>query len=140
MKPQEIYDAVKNSKSYKTVWTTDVAKLIRHQLRARWPQLKFSVRSHKYSGGSSIDVTLATSQPDETLAEIKKFLHGYEGRGFDGMTDCSYCKSQWLMPDGTMTFASTPGTGMSPAKSTIKPHPDAIEVSSGANYVFLYTD
>ena len=36
--------------------TVETAKLIRKALKAKFPGVKFSVRSRKYAGGSSIDV------------------------------------------------------------------------------------
>jgi hypothetical protein len=66
------------------VSTTDTAKLIRADLKATFPAIKFSVRSNSYANGSSIDVRWTDGPTGETVnAAIRK----YEGASFDGMTD-----------------------------------------------------
>lgn len=65
----------------------ETAKMIRETLKAAFPKTKFSVRSRSYSGGSSIH-TSWTDGPAE--GQIQSILDRFEGRGFDGMTDCSY--------------------------------------------------
>lgn len=63
---------------------TETAKIIRASLKEAFPEVKFSVRTSKYSGGSSIDVEW-TNGPHPSLVEpiAKAFQGGY----FDGMTD-----------------------------------------------------
>lgn len=68
--------------------TADVAKLIRQDLKAVFGKaVKFSVRSSRYSGGSSIDVSW-TDGPTQRMVE--RIVKGYAGGGFDGMTDYKY--------------------------------------------------
>jgi hypothetical protein len=38
--------------------TTDIAKRIRAELKTKYPACKFSIRTHYFSGGSSIDINL----------------------------------------------------------------------------------
>ena len=62
MKPHPIYTkavaaaASSGKPAFADVSLTDTAKLIRATLKAKFPGIKFSVRSSRYAGGSSIDV------------------------------------------------------------------------------------
>lgn len=64
--------------------TTDTAKLIRAELKAKFPGVKFSVKSSKYSGGSSIRVSW-TDGPTTKLVDA--VVQPFAGATFDGMTD-----------------------------------------------------
>lgn len=71
----------------------ETAKLIRTALKARWPEFKFSVRSHTYSGGASIDVGW-TDGPSRKRVEA--IVGRFGGASFDGMFDLkSYHDSEW---------------------------------------------
>lgn len=77
----------------------DTAKLLRSALRQRFPGVKFSVRSSKYSGGASIRVHW-TDGPTET--EVRELTDLYTGASFDGMQDLkSYHDSILVDEDGT---------------------------------------
>jgi hypothetical protein len=78
--------------------TADVAKEIRKDLKASWPDVKFRVHTRKYAGGSSVDVQW-TDGP--TTTEVDAKIGRWEGKGFDGMTDCSYYKEP-LMHNGEL--------------------------------------
>jgi hypothetical protein len=67
-----------------SISTTDTAKMIRKALKASFPATKFSVRSHSYSGGSSIDISWIDGPMESEVDAISKF---YQGASFDGMTD-----------------------------------------------------
>lgn len=73
--------------SARTIETPDVAKLIRKQLKAKFPDVTFSVRSRSYAGGSSIDISY-TDGP--TCAEVTEITRQYSSKRFDGMQDLSY--------------------------------------------------
>jgi hypothetical protein len=64
--------------------TTDTAKMIRAALKAEFPTTKFAVRSHSYSGGSSINVSWTDGPTDAAVSSI---TDRYAGASFDGMTD-----------------------------------------------------
>ena len=64
--------------------TTTVAKMIRKDLKEAFKGVKFSVKSDKYSGGSSINISY-TDGP--TVDEVKNIVAKYEGADFDGMQD-----------------------------------------------------
>jgi hypothetical protein len=64
--------------------TADCAKLVRTALKASFPEVKFSVRTERYSGGSSVWVTW-TDGP--TAKQVEAIAKRYEGADFDGMID-----------------------------------------------------
>ena len=45
------------TRDYRWIEAKEVAALVRKRLKARWPGQKFSVRSSKFAGGSSVDVS-----------------------------------------------------------------------------------
>lgn len=63
---------------------TDCAKLIRKALKRHFPGVKFSVRSDRYSGGSSVDVNWTDGPMERDVDAVVKV---YQGASFDGMTD-----------------------------------------------------
>jgi len=62
----------------------ECAKLIRKDLKEKFPEIKFSVRSENYAGGNSIRVKYTNGVPEE---KVEKELRKYEDGKFDGMTD-----------------------------------------------------
>jgi hypothetical protein len=74
----------------------DTAKLIRQALRAGWPSVKFSVRTHTYAGGASVDVSW-TDGPTE--AEVRATTDRYRGASFDGMRDLKEFHDTVLVDD-----------------------------------------
>lgn len=113
----------------------ETAKLVRQALKANFPQVRFSVRSNTYSGGASIDVHW-TDGPTED--QVDAVAGRYEGAGFDGMIDLKYSCYHYELPDGSIQFASTPGTSgsMGLVDAVNNPQPiNAVKVHFGANYV-----
>ncbi len=115
---------------------TETAKLIRKVLKREYPVTKFSVRSDKYAGGASIDISwLDGPTSDEVDGHVKSFA----GKGFDGMIDMAYYKTAYLLADGTAAFAETSGTegsgGSYAREKAFKPEADAERVRFGADYV-----
>ncbi len=115
----------------------ETAKLVRQALKAGFPGVKFSVRSSSYSGGASIDVTW-TDGP--TGQQVDAVTGQFCGGRFDGMIDMAYSVRHWLLPDGTAVVAHNPGTlgngGSNSGEENAKPHPDAVPVRFGADYIF----
>lgn len=111
----------------------DTAKLIRKQLKLRFPGIKFSVRSDH----NSINIGWIDGPTGKQVEEV---TNGFSGGGFDGMIDMDYSSASWLLPDGSACFAKTQGTGGSmgsvPAAEHDKPHPGARLVSFAAKYIF----
>lgn len=119
------------------VTAAGTAKLIRAALKRGFPGVRFSVRSHAYSGGASIDVAW-TDGP--TARMVEAVAGQFAGGRFDGSIDMKIGVRHWLMPDGTATVASTNGTegsrGCIPAQQEPAPHPDARLVHFCADFVF----
>ena len=119
----------------KYISCTDTAKLIRKELKAGWPSVKFSVRSHTYAGGASIDISWPDGPRQE---EVEPTAKRFEGADFDAMVDLKTNKSHWIGPDGTVTLAHADekwGT----AGPTDNPAPaGARRVSFMADYVFCH--
>lgn len=117
--------------------TTDTAKLIRARLKGAFPNVKFSVRSDKYAGGSSIRVYW---QDGPTTAMVDAIVKPYAGSGFDGMIDMKFSYEAFLTADGRAFFAQTAGTagsmGVYSAEKAFKPTPDAERVRFGVDFVF----
>lgn len=127
---------VATEKEYLTA--AETARLIRAQLKREFPGVKFSVRSKSYSMGASINVSW-TDGPSKP--RVEQVTSGFEGGGFDGMIDLAYSVSSWLLPDGSATWARSPGTegsmGMHQAYDYPPPTPGARLVHFGADSVFL---
>jgi len=85
-----------------TVYTnpTDAAKAIRLELKANFPGIKFRVKTHKYSGGDSINIYWVLGP---TGAAVDKIVKKYEYGRFDGMTDYAYTEDTLVScPDGSI--------------------------------------
>lgn len=63
---------------------TVTAKKIRRALKEAFPGVKFSVRTDKYAGGSSIAVYYP---PEVEREEVEKIARRFKSSTFDGMTD-----------------------------------------------------
>lgn len=64
--------------------TADVAKIVRKELKANFKGIKFTVRSSRYAGGSSIRVGWTDGPTDDQVNEIVGWM---KGTSFDGMID-----------------------------------------------------
>jgi hypothetical protein len=71
----------------RTLSATEVAVIIRGQLRRAFPGQKFSVRSKSFAGGSSVDIYWTDGPLTEQVEAVVK---RWERKGFDGMTDSTY--------------------------------------------------
>ena len=115
----------------------ETAKLVRVALKKAFPGVKFSVRSSVYSGGASMRVGWIDGPTEKA---VKAVAGAYAGGGFDGMIDMAYSVEAWLMPDGSASFASSPGTtgsmGVYEPFENAAPAPGAKKVRFGADYVF----
>jgi len=114
--------------------TTETAKLIRKVLKTHFPDTKFSVKSHSYSMGSSINIGW-TDGPASRL--VKPYVANFAGSDFDSMIDLKVYTGSWLLPDGSVEIAYRPETtGSLTEIVTDAPHPDAVMVRFGADHVF----
>lgn len=118
----------------------ETAKLVREALKKAFPKIKFSVRSHNYSGGASINVGW---KDGPTTKEVEAVAKSYSGAGFDGMIDLKYHISHWLLPDGSVTVRKNPGTlgygGLDEGESNPCPE-NGREVHFMADYIFCERD
>jgi hypothetical protein len=81
--------------------TVNLAKLLREKLARKFPGVKFWVRSHSYSMGSSIDVYFDGTKPNAPpKIEVDKYLDRYEGSDFDGMEDMKTSRRRKVMWKG----------------------------------------
>lgn len=56
--------------------TTEIAKLVRADLKRDFPLYKFGVRTRYFAGGSAIDVTIKGTRKPQTIVEILKVKRG----------------------------------------------------------------
>lgn len=78
------------------------AKNIRKMLKAAFPSVKFSVKTSKYSGGSSIYVSYPEGINGDAVEGIAK---RFEAGSFNGMDDCyEYSNSPWSETFGSASF------------------------------------
>jgi hypothetical protein len=130
----KLYQEQKDSE-YGWLDTSDVAKIIRLKLAENFPLKLFSVRTHKYSGGSSIDVDWIDGP---TKSEVEKVIGYLTGQGFDSSIDLAYGHKHFLTPTDIF-YAGTYGTadshGSVAQENLPTPDPTAILVNFG-NYLF----
>lgn len=78
------------------------ASLIRKELKEKFPQIKFSVRSENYSGGNSIGINYENGVP---ASEVEKVVSKYKDGHFDGMTDMyEYSSNPKNLPRANYVF------------------------------------
>lgn len=115
----------------------ETAKLIRTQLKGKFPGIKFGVKSHVYAGGASIRIDWVDGPTQDMVNAVVK---PFAGSGFDGMIDMKYSVTAYLLPDGSAAFAQTSGTegsgGIYSKGKSFKPCAEAERVSFGADHVF----
>ena len=63
------------------------AAALRAEIKAAFPAVKFTCKSSRYSGGSSLRVEM-DDQPRATFKAIERIANKYQYGHFDGMTDC----------------------------------------------------
>lgn len=112
---------------------TETAKLVRAALRREFPGVKFSVRTDKYAGGASVNVTWTDGPTSKAVDRVAGI---YSGADFDGMVDLKTYAQHWLNPDGTVTIAHAGGQGSTrPEYIGDPPSPGAELVRMGADFV-----
>lgn len=116
----------------------EAARLLREQLKSRFPGVKFQVIT-------SDRICLNVRWVDgPRCSEVSGLAEQYRGGGFDGSVDLAYHANHWLHPDGSTTVASSPGTvdsGGYVSKITSDcPAPGCLLVSFGSRYIFCYRE
>lgn len=117
----------------RSIDTAEVAKMIRVELKKAHAGVKFSVRTDRYAGGSSISVGW-TDGP--TRDQVEKVTAPFAGARFDGMIDLkSYVDSWWCKEHGASVAHAY---GHSYDNGTVNPRccAEAEAVSFGGDYVF----
>jgi len=71
--------------------------MIRKELKHYFPNTKFSVRGHKYSGGSSINISWSDGPMQNEVDAITK---RFQGASFDGMIDLKSYHNSFVILDG----------------------------------------
>lgn len=120
------------------VSAAEAARLLREQLKARFPGVKFQVIT---SDRTCINVRWVDGPRG---SEVSGLAEQYRGGGFDGSIDLAYHVTHWLHPDGTTTVASSPGTvdsgGYISKITSDCPAPGCLLVSFGSRYIFTYRE
>jgi len=119
----------------------ETAKLVRGALGRAFPGHRFSVRSHVYAGGASINVKWANGPTQSTVEAV---AGQFAGGRFDGMIDLAYSVQHYLTAGGTVRLAYSPGTtsGRGTHEPLVdEPPAEAAElVRFGADHVFCTRD
>lgn len=89
-------------KDQKLYGSTLAAANIRAELKRAFPGVKFSVRSDRFSGGDSVQVTWTDGPTSEA---VKRIIGNYKAGSFDGMTDCyNYAEIPWTSVFGDAKY------------------------------------
>src|SRR5690606_35394755 len=77
------YDAIRY------IGVTEVAKMIRKALRDAFPGRRFTVKSERFAGGTSIRVGYSEefALHKDQVMNLNLLIRGFESHRFDGMTD-----------------------------------------------------
>ncbi len=116
--------------------TAETAAIMRRELKAAFPRVKFSVKSSVYSMGSSVHIGWTDGPTEERVSAI---TDKYSSRGFDGSIDLEYQIKHYMMPDGSIGVAGSGGTegSMGYVPRFANPIPiNARIVHLGSGYVF----
>lgn len=90
-----------------TSTAAQAAKLIRQELKAAFPRIKFSVTSENFSMGNAVNIfsDCADSPSRETL---RAMLDKYSDSDFDGMTDSTTYRPDNGLPRVSFVKISVP--------------------------------
>ncbi len=78
------------------------ANAIKAELKASFPNVKFSVKSENYSGGDAVNIYWTDGPDNEAVNNI---VRKYEYGTFDGMTDCyNYTNRRTDIPQTKFVF------------------------------------
>lgn len=116
----------------------ETAKLVRGALKRAFPHARFSVRSHVYAGGASIDVRYSGGPCNRFVERVAK---QYQGSDFDGMVDLKTPNRHYLLPDGSALPSSFHRDGTSRAVGVVQGLPDGARlVRFGADFIFVHRE
>lgn len=88
------------------------AELIRGMLKERWPNITFSVRTSRFSGGSARDISYFGPEMDHLYApseqEVSAALDIFRSYDWDSFTDARIFRGPVDLGDGTLaTFSGS---------------------------------
>tara|TARA_Y100000310_G_C19941565_1_gene472783 strand:+ start:155 stop:466 length:312 start_codon:yes stop_codon:yes gene_type:complete len=83
---------------------TDTAKLMRKSLKKAFPLVKFSVRSHLYAGGASIDVSY--SDPSLPTSDVDAVTSPFQACDFIGIDDSTDWREPTMVDGKLVRFGS----------------------------------
>lgn len=75
-----------------------VASIIRKELKARFPGVKFSVKSLTFAGGDDVDIYYEKGLNTPDRHAVEAVVDKYKAGHFDGMTDCYEYKDNMTGP------------------------------------------
>ena len=78
--------------------------LLRQDIKRLCPALPFRVRTHNYSGGSSIRISCDQNTPPEEIETVRNIASKYEAGHFDSMTDCYEFTNRNGLPHARCVF------------------------------------
>lgn len=83
----QIYQRIKKLQSEisRTINVTEHAKIVRAELKKKFPQIKFRVRTGRFAGGSDITVYHIGNISKEQEEQIKEFVRKFDGFSSDLM-------------------------------------------------------
>lgn len=85
---------------------TESAKDIRVILKAEWPKTKFSVRSERYAGGSSVDLTWTDGPTLTQVDQVVEHCAGYENGYYTDYIITQRYTSREVMETAAATVAA----------------------------------
>jgi len=75
------------------------AKALRQELKQLFPDVRFSLRSKRFAGGTSLTVSFSDWLSPTQIGQLKAIADKYQYGSFDGMTDSySYTNSRDDLP------------------------------------------
>ena len=84
--------------------SAQAAKLIKQELKEKFPAIKFSVTSERFAGGDAVNVSYRNGVP---LKEVDDVIGKYQYGHFDGMTDMyEYSNNNDSIPQAKYVHAS----------------------------------
>jgi len=83
--------------------SAQAAKMIRKELKEKFPTIKFRVRSENYAGGDAVNIYYQNGVPQEKVEEItKKYQYG----SFNGMIDMYENTNRRDFPQAKFVFTN----------------------------------
>jgi len=84
---KQIYQQIRKQQSEisRTIDVTEHAKIVRAELKKRFPQIRFRVRTSRFAGGDAVTVYHLGNISKEQEEQIKEFVRKFDGFSSDLM-------------------------------------------------------